>query len=157
MEEARKGYIESIRTLPHRLISLTSKLSTNQLETPYRDDGWTVRQVIHHLVDSHTNGLVRIKLILAEEHPTLRPYNQEIWAEVDDTKIMPIESSLKILEGLQERLAYIFEHATESDYARTAFHPEVGDVTFAHELKNYASHGESHLKQILSLTKMKGW
>ena len=151
MSKSRQEFIESIRTLPERLTRLTAPMDDSQLDTPYRDGGWTVRQVVHHLVDSHTNGFVRIKLMLAEEHPTLRPYNQDVWAEFDDVKIMPIDSSLKTLEGLHEKLAYIFEHATESDYQRTAFHPEDGDVTLEYELQNYAEHGERHLKQISGL------
>ena len=151
MSQTRQEFIDSILTLPQRLAKLTAQMTDAQLDTPYRKGGWTVRQVVHHLVDSHTNGYVRIKLMLAEEHPTLRLYNQEVWAEFDDVKIMPIESSLKILDGLHERLAYIFEHASESDYKRTAYHPEVGDVTLEYELENYATHGENHLKQITGL------
>ena len=151
MKNQKETFINQIRTLPARLIELTGQLTDSQLDTPYRNGGWTVRQVIHHLVDSHSNGLVRLKLILAENHPTLHPYNQEIWAQFDDTKIMPIESSLKILEGLQERIAYIFEHANNDDYQRTAFHPEIGDITFEYELEAYALHGENHLKQIENL------
>lgn len=153
----RIQYIDSIRSLPHLLRKEVTELSDAQLDTPYREHGWTVRQVIHHLVDSHMNAVIRMKLILSENHPTLKPYDQEKWAEFDDTRIMPIESSLKILDGLQERMAYILEHAADEDFKRTAHHPEVGEITLEDLLETYGKHGDNHLAQITALKTSKGW
>ena len=157
MTHKREKYIEDIKTLTQRIKETVYGFSDEQLNTPYREDGWTVRQVINHLVDSHTNGFIRLKMMLVENHPTLIPYDQDKWAELPDTKILDIEVSLKILDGLQTRIAYLFENATEADYKRTAYHPEVGDVTFEHELENYSTHGNNHLKQITDLKNRMGW
>ena len=153
----REQAIADIKSLTQRLRDTVAGFSDQQLNTPYRDGGWTVRQVINHLVDSHTNGFIRLKMMLIEDHPTLIPYDQDKWAELPDTKKMNINTSLTILDGLQTRIAYLFENATEADYKRTAYHPEVGDVDFEHELENYSSHGNNHLGQITGLKEKMKW
>jgi hypothetical protein len=155
--EERKKYIEEIKNLPKKLEAAVMSLNDEQLDTPYRDGGWTVRQVVHHLVDSHSNAIIRMKLLLTEDHPTLRPYNQVEWAKLPDTNKMPIFNSLQILKGLHERWSYLLERVEDSDWSRTGFHPEDGEVVLEGLLKSYAHHGNNHLKQITDLKERMGW
>lgn len=153
----RKDMISRIRRLPARLDAEVTGMSDSQLDTPYRDGGWTVRQVVHHLVDSHMNSVIRMKLILTEDHPTLRPYDQEKWAELPDTKRLPIEGSLQELKRLHERWCYLLDHITDQQWQRTGYHPENGDMVLEDFLKVYSHHGENHLKQITTLKEKMGW
>jgi DinB superfamily len=155
--EQRKDMINRIRRLPARLDAEVTGLNDSQLDTPYRDGGWTVRQVVHHLVDSHMNSVIRMKLILTEDHPTLRPYDQEKWAELPDTKQLPIEGSLQELKRLHERWCYLLDHITDQQWQRAGYHPENGDMVLEDFLKIYSHHGENHLKQITILKEKMGW
>jgi DinB superfamily len=153
----RRDMIAKIRSLPAAVEAAVQDLNDAQLNMPYREAGWTIRQVVHHLADSHLNGFVRMKLILTEERPTLRPYDQDAWANTPDATAMPIQSSLAILEGLHERLRVLLESIPESSFRRSAVHPEVGEVTLDDWLATLARHGENHLAQIASLRRAKGW
>lgn len=153
----RKENIESIRSLPERARQAVATLSDAQLDTPYRIGGWTPRQVIHHLADSHMNAFIRMKLILTEDNPTLRPYNQDEWAKLPDTVTMPVESSLMLLANLHERWSILLESVKEEQWARAAIHPDSGKVTLDSLLTTYARHGEKHVEQIMSLRRLKGW
>lgn len=155
--EQRKDMIERIRKLPANLEAEVSGLSDSQLDTPYRDGGWTVRQVVHHLVDSHLNSIIRMKLILTEDHPTLRPYDQEKWAELPDTSKLPIEGSLLQLKALHARWCYLMDQVTDEEWQRTGYHPENGDMVLEDFLKVYSHHGENHLKQITDLKEKMRW
>jgi hypothetical protein len=155
--EQRKDMINRIRRLPARLDAEVTGLNDSQLDTPYRDGGWTVRQVVHHLVDSHMNSVIRMKLILTEDHPTLRPYDQEKWAELPDTKQLPIEGSLQELKRLHERWCYLLDHITDQQWQSAGYHPENGDMVLEDFLKIYSHHGENHLKQITILKEKMGW
>ena len=149
--------ITALRELPSRLRSAVDGLNDKQLDTTYREGGWTVRQVVHHLADSHLNAFIRAKLILTEDHPTLKPYDQDLWAMLEDAKGYAIESSLSIIDGVQARMAALFEAATPAQLARTAHHPEDGELSLEAILEKYARHGEGHLYQITELRSRMGW
>jgi hypothetical protein len=149
--------IERIRKMPANLEQEVTGLSDDQLDTPYRDGGWTVRQVVHHLVDSHMNSMIRMKLMLTENHPTLRPYDQDVWAKLPDTNKMGVESSIQELKALHQRWCYFMDHISDEEWQRTGYHPENGDMVLEDFLKIYSHHGENHLKQITDLKKKKGW
>lgn len=149
--------ISAIEALPAQLRAAVDGLTDAQLDTCYRDGGWTVRQVVHHIADSHLNAFVRAKLILTEDRPTLKPYDQDSWALLSDAKSFPIQSSLSIIDGVQARLAEIFKHASPEDLKRTAHHPEDGELSLEDLLTKYAAHGEGHLKQITDLRGRMGW
>jgi hypothetical protein len=153
----RKGHIEKIRALPALLESAVKGLSDAQLDTPYREGGWTVRQVVHHLADSHMNAFVRMKLILTEEHPALKPYDQDRWAALVDGAKLPVQSSLAIVRGLHERWVALMESTPESAWLRAGHHPERGDITLEKTLTIYSGHGEKHVQQIAGLRAARGW
>lgn len=153
----RQGWIEEIASLPARLRQAVESLSQKQLDTPYRPDGWTVRQVVHHLADSHMNSLTRFKLALTEEQPTIKPYAEEKWAELADSKTYPIEPSLTFLEVLHDRWVGLLVSLDNPDYGKTFLHPESGVVTLGRNLGVYAWHGNHHLAHITSLKERMGW
>jgi uncharacterized damage-inducible protein DinB len=148
--------ISQIEELPSKVEAAVRGLNDEQLNTPYRQGGWTVRQVVHHLADSHMNAYVRMKLILTEDHPTLKPYDQDEWAKLGDVQ-QPIDSSLAILRGLHERWAAMLKSVPESAWSRTAFHPESGEVTIEGLLTLYSHHGENHVGQVTNLRAARGW
>ncbi|MGH8103432.1 MAG: YfiT family bacillithiol transferase [bacterium] len=154
--EERRSAIAKIRVLPEQAEAAVKGLSEKQLDTPYGEDKWTPRQVIHHLADSRMNAIVRVKLILTEDHPTLKPYDQEEWAKTQDAS-GPVDSSLAILKGLHARWSAWMESAPESAWARSAYHPENGEMRLDDLLKVYAKHGESHVGQITALRARNGW
>ena len=155
--EERQDLINQIKNLPPKLETAMLGLSDEQLDTPYREDGWTVRQVVHHLVDSHMNAMIRMKLIMTENDPILRPYIQDEWAKLPDTNKMPIQTSLSILKGLHTRWGYLLENLSEDTWNRKGMHPEDGEVVLKGLLKSYANHGNNHLKQITDLKEKMGW
>lgn len=145
--DERRACIEEIRSFPSLLQQAVAGLDNEQLDTPYREGGWTVRQVAHHVADSHINGYSRMRMIVTEEHPTLKPYDQDAWAVLADYA-MPLEGTISLLQGLHERWAVFLESIPDESWGRTAYHPEDGDVTLEDFLKNYADHGTRHLEQI---------
>ncbi len=148
---------ESIRDLPAKLRAETEHLSEEQLNTPYRPGGWTVKQVVHHLADSHMNGFTRLKLALTENKPIVKPYDQDGFANLSDSK-MSISVSLNILEGLHARWYDIMCHLNEGDLERVYIHPEYGkEVTIKEFIAQYAWHGGTHLGHITSLKQRMGW
>lgn len=154
--ETRRAAIDAIRDLPERLQEALAGLSEAQLDTPYRPGGWTVRQLVHHLADSHMNGYVRLKLALTEPHPTIKPYEQDPWAALPDSR-MPIAVSLGILSGLHARWTVLWEAADASALARTFHHPELGDLTIDRHLQNYAWHSRHHVAHISALRERERW
>ncbi len=153
----RKELIDKMRQLPDQIESAIRGLNDLQLDTPYGPGKWTSRQVVHHLADSHMNAFVRMKLILAEDKPTLKPYNQDDWAKFEDAAKLPVGSSLGILRGLHERLVHMLDHTKEADFQRVASHPERGDITLDDLVVIYGRHGEKHCGQINGLRAAKGW
>jgi len=153
----RSGMLERLRTTPQQLRVAVSGLSDAQLDTPYGPGKWTIRQVVHHLADSHMNAFVRMKLVLTEDKPTLKTYDQDDWADTVDGKSLPIASSLSIIDGLHERMCRMLESVPDSAWSRSAVHPERGDITLDDLLAIYARHGEKHIATITGLRAEKGW
>ena len=156
-QEERNRKMERIRELPAALEEAVRGLNDKQLDTPYREGGWTIRQVVHHLADSHMNAFIRMKLILAEENPTLKPYNQDVWASMPDVVGMPIGVSLEILRGLHDRWYRLLKEVPDDGWNRTAMHPERGRITLESQLQTYAGHGDKHVGHITGLRKARGW
>ena len=146
----------AIRELPAITESAVAGLTDEQLDTRYREGGWTLRQVVHHLADSHLNAFVRVKLALTEDHPRVKTYDQDLWADLPDSKL-PVESSLQILRGLHERWTVLLESLPAPAFDRTVSHPDNGDMSIDDFLRIYADHGRNHVNQIVGLRESKGW
>lgn len=144
----RIDLIDRIQALPALLRKAVEGASDAELDTTYRDGGWTVRQVVHHLADSHLNAYARTRLILTEENPTLRPYNQDEWSRLEDASRGPLEPSLRMLEGLHERWTALLRNVAESAWSRPAMHPEYGATSLEGLLRTYSKHGDDHLEHI---------
>lgn len=156
-QQERKQLIDALRHLPAEVDKAVKGLNDQQLDTPYGPGKWTVRQVVHHLADSHMNAFIRFKLILTENNPTLKPYSQDDWAKLSDTAKAPVGASLEIIKGLHERWTSLMDSTPEPAWSRTAHHPEHGNMVLEDILKLYAHHGESHVGHIMGLRKAKGW
>ena len=142
-------WTEEIASLPNRMRSAVENLSTEQLDTNNRPEGWTIRQVVHHVPDSHMNAYIRFKLALTEDNPSIRHYFEDRWAELTDSKILPIEPALLLLEGLHQKWTKLLQTLTSSELERTFFHPESqASSSIAFNIGNYAWHGNHHLAQI---------
>src|ERR1700679_263996 len=154
--KVRAEQIRTLRLLPERLRAAVDGLSDSQLDTPYRDGGWTVRQVVHHIADSHANSYVRFKLALTEDGPTIKPYDEAAWARLPDSSLA-IEPSLVLITGLHQRFVGLLESMSEEDFERGFNHPERGRVTLAKNLAIYDWHSRHHTAHITSLRARKGW
>lgn len=151
-------YISVIESFPEKIKQEVAHLNDEQLNTPYRPEGWTIRQVINHCSDSHMNAFIRLKLALTEENPVIKPYLQELWSDLADSKLMPIEPALTILEGVHTRWVVVLKSMNNSQWKRRYFHPEkVSDVSLKESTANYAWHCEHHLAHIASLKQRMGW
>jgi uncharacterized damage-inducible protein DinB len=155
--ERRAAMISEIANLPSHLRDAIAGLTEAQLDTPYRPGGWTVRQVVHHLADSHLNSFTRFKLALTEDNPTIKPYDEKRWAEMDDARTAPVETSLAVLAGLHYRWEILLQSATDADFARTFNHPERGKMSLETTLCLYAWHCRHHVAHITSLRSRMGW
>jgi hypothetical protein len=155
--EERVAAIATIAQTPARLRAAITGLSPEQLDTPYREGGWTVRQVVHHLPDSHINAYVRFKLALTEDEPTIKPYDEALWASLPDTQDTPIEVSLALLTMLHGRWVILLQGMRPEQFARRLNHPERGLETLDAKLAEYAWHGEHHVTHITSLRERRGW
>jgi hypothetical protein len=153
----REGCIEQIAAMPSLLRRAVTGLGETQLDTPYRDGGWTVRQVVHHLPDSHMNAYVRFKLGLTEDRPAIKTYQEDRWAETEEARTAPIEVSLTLLEALHRRWVLQLRAMSATDFARVITHPEWGAPTLDGMLALYAWHGRHHTAHITSLRERKGW
>jgi DinB superfamily len=155
--EQRLPMIETVALMPARLRAAVSGLNATQLDTPYRQGGWTVRQVVHHLADSHMNSFVRFKLALTEDAPTIKTYEEARWAETADAKTPPVDLSLALLENLHARWALLMRSMAEEDWARKLTHPERGVVTLDENLCVYDWHCRHHVAHITTLREREGW
>lgn len=153
----REHAIDKIAGAPERLFAAIKGLDEEQLNTPYRPDGWTIRQVIHHVADSHMNSFIRFKLALTEDGPTIKPYDENLWASLVDGKDAPISYSLDLLTPLHERWVLLLRSLTDADYDRKFFHPERGALTLDKNLGIYAWHGNHHIAHVTSLRERMGW
>jgi uncharacterized damage-inducible protein DinB len=156
-EADRKKWIADIEVLPAKLREAVRGLNTQQLDTPYRDGGWTVRQLVHHVPDSHLNAYCRLKLALTEDVPTIKPYDEKSWAELPDTYATPVEVSLNLLEAVHVRWVNILKALTPAQFPRKFNHPEMGELSIDQLLALYAWHSRHHLAHITELRKRKGW
>jgi hypothetical protein len=153
----RATYIDTIAALPGKMRAAVHDLRPDQLDTPYRPDGWTVRQVVHHVPESHMNAYIRFKLALTEHEPHIKPYNEAEWAKLPDNDITPIETSLQLLAALHSRWVDTLRAMRASDFGRTLYHPEHGALPLDRMLAMYAWHSEHHLAHITSLRDRMGW
>ena len=156
-DDQKESCLAEISHAPANLRAAVSGLSEQQLDTPYRPAGWTIRQVVHHLPDSHLNAYVRFKLALTEEEPTVKPYAEDLWAALADTQTTPIEVSLMLLESLHTRWTLLLGSLTAADWKRTFRHPQLGTVSLEKNLALYAWHGRHHVAHITSLRERNGW
>src|SRR3954453_20220445 len=156
--EQRRELISRIERTPDRLREAVAGLNAEQLDTPYRPGGWTVKQLVHHVPDSHMNAYTRFKLALTEDEPTIKPYDEAAWAELPDSRRVPVEVSLDLLDALHMRWVALLRSMEPSDFNRGLRHPEHGRVlTLRQMLGLYAWHGRHHVGHINSLKKREGW
>ena len=156
-DDKRRHFISEIAETPARLREAVERLSPEQLDTPYRPGGWTVRQVVHHLPDSHLNSYVRFKLALTEDEPVIKAYHEDRWAELEDGRTAHVEVSLDLLESLHRRWVLLLRSLAPEDFARAFRHPELGLVTLDKNVCLYAWHGRHHIAQITALREREGW
>ena len=155
--DERRSAIEDVVAAPARLRDAARGLTDQQLDTPYRDGGWTLRQVIHHLPDSHMNAFIRFKLALTEDTPEVKPYDEAKWAELIDSYETPVETSLTLLDSVHDRWVRILRSMKDSDFAKAVRHSEHGVINLDALLALYAWHGRHHVGHITSLRDSKGW
>src|SRR5262245_62177547 len=155
--EQRRALIENIAQTPARLRAAIANLSPAQLDEPYRPDGWTVRQVVHHLADSHVNAYTRFKLGLTEAEPTIKPYDENRWSMLEDGSYADPEVSLALLDALHRRWVMFLRSVQPEDFARTLNYPERGIMSLDDLLQDYEWHGRHHVAHITSLRERKGW
>ncbi len=156
MPGIRAAHIENLRQLPGQLRAAVNGLNNAQLDTAYREGGWTVRQVVHHVADSHANAFMRFKLALTEEWPTIKLYDEAAWAKLADSTL-PVEVSLGLITALHERWVALLESMTEDDFRTGFIHPKNGRQTLAQALAIYAWHGRHHTAHVTGLRGRKGW
>ncbi len=151
------GFIDQIAEAPARLHAVVAGLTDEQLDTPYRPGGWTVRQVVHHVPDSHINSYVRFRLALTEDDPVIKPYEEGRWAELSDARGMPVEPSLALLDSLHARWVPLLRSLSAADWKRSFRHPELGAVRLEQNAALYAWHGRHHVAHITRLRERMGW
>ncbi|MFH5779194.1 YfiT family bacillithiol transferase [Heyndrickxia oleronia] len=154
--EIIEQWIKEIEELPTRLTEAVEGLNDVQLDTAYRSEGWTIRQVVHHIADSHLNSYTRFKLALTENNPTIKLYEEGKWAELPDSNL-PVEISLQLIDALHKRWVYLLRSMTSEDLEKTFYHPEFGDMKLSVNIGIYAWHGRHHVAHITSLRERLGW
>lgn len=155
--DQRTAAIDAIATAPTELRRAVENLSEAQLDTPYRPGGWTVRQLVHHVADSHMNAYARFRFALTEENPTIKPYNEAVWAELKDASTMPVKVSLDLLDAMHERLVTLLRATPEASFARQLTHPENGAMTVDSLLGVYSWHGQHHTAHVTRLREREKW
>lgn len=156
--EFRLQAIDDLVAFPQRLRNAVHGLSDEQLDTPYRPEGWTIRQVVHHCSDSHMNALIRTKLALTEDQPVIKPYMEALWALLPDSTVMPVDAAIVLIDGLHARWTFLLERLTTQDLERNYIHPDNGNpVTVDEAICQYAWHANHHLAHITSLIQREGW
>jgi len=157
MAGIRIANIHTLRQLPDNLKAAVASLTDAQLDTPYREGGWTARQVVHHLADSHMNAYIRYKLALTEDWPTIKPYDEAAWANLPDSRWLPIEGSLVLITALHERWVQLLETMTDEDFHKGYTHPEHGRQNLSKALAMYDWHSRHHTAHITRLRARQGW
>jgi len=156
-EAERQQWLAEIEAAPARLRAAVAGLTEAQLDTPYRPGGWTVRQVVHHLADSHLNSYIRFRLAVTEDEPPIKTYEEKLWANLSDARTAPTEISLTLLDTLHQRWIMLLRSLKPQDFARAFKHPELGRVTLEKSLALYAWHGKHHVAHITALRQRSGW
>ena len=157
-EKQLEGWLNDIKFLPQHLENSILNLDDAHLNTPYRDGGWTVKQLVHHVADSHMNAYIRFKLALTEDNPVIKTYREELWAEMADTRNLPVNISLTLLHALHSRWYEILKNISVEDYQRTVFHPEhKKEMTLWFLLGMYAWHSRHHVAHVTELRKKQAW
>ena len=154
--QLRTAAISAIADMPARMREAVRGLSEAQLDTPYRPGGWTVRQVVHHVPDSHLNAYVRVKLALTEDNPTIKPYDQDAFAGLPDQKL-PVDVSLSLVDSLHARWVVVLKALTPQQFARPLYHPEIGAITIDYLVQTYGWHSRHHVAHITRLREREGW
>ena len=155
--DERRAAIDAIAATPARLRTAVRDLTDSQLDTPYRPGGWTVRQLVHHVADSHMNAYTRFRLALTEDNPTIKPYDEAAWAELPDMRAMPVEVSLDLLDRLHERMVFMLRATPAAAFSRPLTHPENGPMTIDALLCTYAWHGPHHTAHVSALRERMKW
>lgn len=155
--DQRRAAIDAVAETPARLRAAISGLDDRQLDTPYRPGGWTVRQVVHHVPDSHLNAYTRLKLALTEDTPTIKAYDEARWAELEDSRSTPVATSLALLDAVHDRWVRLWRAMSPSDFGRTLRHPENGLMTLDQLLALYEWHGKHHVAHVTNLRSRNGW
>src|SRR5436853_1414422 len=155
--DERSRFIDEIAAVPQLMRSAAAGLNSSQLDTPYRDGGWTVRQVVHHVPDSHLNSYIRFKLALTENEPTIKPYCEDRWAELADSELTPVEVSVNLLDSLHKRWVLLLRSLKPDEWKKTFRHPELGAMTLDKTLALYAWHGRHHVAHVTGLREKMGW
>lgn len=155
--EERQRCIDIIEEHPARMRAAVAGLDDDQLDTPYREGGWTVRQVAHHVVDSHLNAYVRFKLAVTEDRPTIRTYEEKEWAKLPDASTAPVQGSLELLASLHRRWVDFLRALTAEEFRRPFVHPEMGELHMDVLLELYAWHGPHHVAHVTGLRERRGW
>ena len=157
MAKRRVHYIDVLSKLPANLSVAVKGLNPKQLDTPYRPEGWTVRQVVHHVPDSHLNAYIRFKWALTEFEPAIKTYKEDLWAKLPDSEQTPVETSLHLLQALHQRWVTLLRAMTAEDFARSLRHPEMGVLSLDRMLALYAWHSAHHTAHITGLRERLGW
>jgi len=155
--DQKQQHLDNIEQTPSSLRAALHGLSDQQLNTPYRDGGWTLRQLAHHVPDSHMNAYIRFKLALTEDVPTIKPYMENLWAELPEAKRAPIDVSLALLESLHQRWMLMLREMSDADWKRTFRHPQMGPMSLEKNLALYSWHGRHHVAHVTSLREKMGW
>jgi hypothetical protein len=153
----RRAAIDTVAEAPTKLRAAVAGLTESQLDTPYRPEGWTVRQVVHHVPDSHLNAYTRFKLALTEDTPTIKPYDEAAWAKLEDSKSTPVATSLALLDAVHDRWVRILRAMSSSDFSRTLMHPENGVMNLDQMLALYEWHSRHHVAHVTNLRQRSGW
>ena len=156
-DDDRRALIDTIEKTPKRMRAAVAGLNDEQLDTPYRPEGWTIRQVVHHVPESHMNSYIRFKLAITEEEPTIKPYFEDRWAALDDARRAPIALSLDLLDALHGRWVWFLRSLKDEDFECTFRHPEMGIVSLDKNIALYAWHGRHHVAHITSLRERMNW
>lgn len=155
--EMREKFIQTIEELPEKFRAAISNLSEEQLDTAYRPEGWTVRQLVHHVADSHMNSFCRFKLGLSEDNPTIKPYDEALWAEMADSKNAAVDLSLNVIDGVHARWAMLLKSMSEADFERKINHPERGTMSLNSLLALYDWHSRHHTAHVTKLRERNNW
>jgi hypothetical protein len=149
--------LRDIAELPAKLRAAVAGLAPQHLDIPYREGGWTIRQIVHHIPDSHMNSYVRFKLALTEDQPTIKPYDERLWAEIPEARTAPIELSLNMVDALHGRWSLMLDNITDAEFERSIMHPEIGKLKLKSMVVGYGWHCRHHVAQIVATRRRMGW